>query len=420
MTRTTAKRRLDAAGGKRASKLQSANQINVELLQSNISIRARARGAMLNNPLIRNGVENSVGEIVRTGVMSACPDDDAKSAWEAFNKTADEDKRTNFDGLLAQIVRSVIVDGEAFLQVLDFGGTTTLRLLMPEQIDESKTMRLDDGFVVQGIEFDNSGQRRGYWIRPYVPTDVFPTFPASEFVDAFQILHIMKPVSTGQVRGLSWLAPCLMSAGELNSAVDALIVAAKIGAMHAVIVTDSNDNSDTDPYAPPAELSPGSVVKLPAGMGVTVSNPNQFQQSESLIRQITLQIAAGLGVPEHYCNGNLSNANYSSLRAGLLPFRQRVEQLQTTVLEPQLLNPLWNRVVGGDDASWLWPTFRHVDPSKTISADVAEIEAGLASRSQKIAERGFYPAQIDEQRAQDQQREQTLGLTHDLQESASK
>lgn len=410
MTRTTAKRRLDAAGGRRAAKLQTANQINVELIQSNIAIRQRARGAMLNNPLIRNAVENSVGEIVRTGVMSACADDTAKASWEAFNRNADYDKRTSFDGLLAQIVRSVIVDGEAFVQVIGFGSETSLRLLMPEQIDEAKTMRLDNGYIVQGIEFTAEGERRGYWIRPYVPTDVFPTFPASEFVDAVQILHVFKPVSAGQVRGLSWLAPCLMSAGELNAAVDALIVAAKVGAMHAVIVTDSNDNSDTDPYAPPAELSAGSIVKLPAGMGVTVSNPNQFQQSQSLIRQITLQIAAGLGVPEHFCNGDLSNANYSSLRAGLLPFRQRVEQFQTAILEPQLLNPLWERTVGGDDAAWLWPAFQQVDPAKTVAADVAEIDAGLASRSQKIAERGFYPVQIDEQRASDQQREKELGI----------
>lgn len=417
MTRVVkAARRLDAAGGKRAAKLSAASNINNELLTSNYTIRARARGAMLNNPLVRNAVENIVGEVVRTGVMTASTNEVAAEVWESFNKSADYDGRTSFDGLLAEIVRSVIVDGEAFVQLLesaDADGDLSIRLIMSDQVDESKTARLQDGgYIVQGVQFSKEGIREGYWIRPYCPTDIFPNYPESVFYPVEDILHVFKPVSAGQVRGLSWLAPCLLSAGELDQAVDALIVAVKMSAMHAVIVTDQNDQSADDPYAPPSELSPGSIVKLPAGMTATISNPQQFTTSQQLIRQISLQIAAGLGVPEHFCNGDLSNANYSSLRAGLLPFRQRVEQFQTTVLEPQLLNPIWDKLFPlYVPPAWLWPAFQQVDPAKTISADVAEIQAGLASRSQKITERGFYPAAVDDARAADLQREKALGLS---------
>ena len=97
------------------------------------------------------------------------------------------------------------------------------------------------------------------------------------------------------------------------------------------------------------------------------------------------------------------------MRAGLLPFRQRVEQIQYGILAPQLLRPIWRQVttwtlLSGDLAApdfevnprdylaceWLPPAFMQVDPMKQVQADVAEMNAGLTSR-RKLWPRGAGP-----------------------------
>jgi capsid protein len=132
-------------------------------------------------------------------------------------------------------------------------------------------------------------------------------------------------------------------------------------------------------------------------------------------------LAAGLGLPEHMLSGDLTQANYSSIRAGLLPFRARVEQVQYNTLVPQLLNPVWRRVMFveslstdiGEPASveWLPPRWAQVDPQKDTEATVAEIEAGLTSRKKAVAERGWNIDELDAEIAADRQREATLGLS---------
>ena len=116
----------------------------------------------------------------------------------------------------------------------------------------------------------------------------------------------------------------------------------------------------------------------------------------------------------------MTGANYSSLRAGLLPFRQRVEQIQYGILVPQLLRPIWRRVVtwgvlSGELAApdfeanprdylaceWLPPAFMQVDPAKQVQADVAEMNAGLTSRRKLVAARGWALEGLDAEIAAD-------------------
>ena len=161
-------------------------------------------------------------------------------------------------------------------------------------------------------------------------------------------------------------------------------------------------------------FEPGTLKRLPTGIDVKFNTPAQTQEVAAFLRLNLQQLAAGLGLPEHLLSGDLTGANYSSLRAGLLPFRQRVEQLQYGMLVPQLLRPIWRRVVtwavlSGDldapdyEASprdylaceWLPPAFQQVDPMKHVQADVAEMEAGLTSRRKLVAARGWALEDLD-------------------------
>lgn len=200
----------------------------------------------------------------------------------------------------------------------------------------------------------------------------------------------------------------------------------KIAAMHAGFLIDQNGTAGESYTGEEAGgilesgLEPGTLKRLPTGNDVKFNTPSQTQEVAAFLRLNLQQLAAGLGLPEHLLSGDLTGANYSSLRAGLLPFRQRVEQIQYGTLVPQLLRPIWRQVItwtllSGDldgpdfEASprdymaceWLPPAFMQVDPAKQVQADVADMEAGLTSRRKLVAARGWALEDLDAEIAAD-------------------
>lgn len=419
-------RRFDgAAGGRRGWGMGTFGRINPEVAAAGASLRGRARYLANNNPWIANAVANWTGALIGSGIMptSQHPDAAARKAlatlFNGWAEEADADGRTTFWGLQADVARGVVVDGEAFVQFLD---SDRLRLIPPELIDESMTRELGDGgVIVQGVEFDADGRRVAYHVLPSRPHDQFATYAPPVRIDASEILHVMKPLAAGQVRGVSWLAPVILPASELDQLLDALLVGVKVAAMHAGFLIDQNGTSG-EPFDGTGEggvletgLEPGTLRRLPTGMDIKFSTPQQTAEVAAFLRLNLQQLAAGLGLPTHFVDGDLTGANYSSLRAGLLPFRQRVEQIQYGTFVPQFLAPVWRRVVtyAGltgelDDfgpewlaVEWLPPKPMQVDPLKDTQATVAEIEAGLTSRRKAVAERGWSIEQLDEEIAAD-------------------
>jgi capsid protein len=61
-------------------------------------------------------------------------------------------------------------------------------------------------------------------------------------------------------------------------------------------------------------------------------------------------------------------------------------------------------------ADWLPTKWDWVDPLKDANAEITQIEAGLKSRTQAIAERGYDAEQVDREIAAERARERALGL----------
>ena len=414
-------RRFDAAaGGRRGFGIGTMGRTGTETATAAPVIRSRARYRAANDAWIGNAVGNMVGAMVGSGIVPTPqhPEPEIRAelgTWfDTWAETADADQRTDFWGLQAEIARGLVVDGESFVQIIDADQGPKLRLLPTELIDESKTAELSDGrFIVSGVEFNADGTRAAYYVLPARPTDVFATTGVPVRVPADQIIHVFKPLGPGQVRGVSWLAPVILAANELDQLADALAMGAKVAAMFAGFITNQNAVGGEDPFDGEAQpgLEPGTLVRLNGGWDIKFATPGQVSEVAPLLKHNLRQLAAGLGIPEHLLSGDLSDANYSSLRAGLIPFRQRIEQVQYHVLVPQLLNPIWARVVAHGTteiaapdyetnprayrAEWLSPAFIQVDPVKQVQADTAELEAGLTSRRKLVAARGWSLEDLD-------------------------
>lgn len=428
-------RSYDGASGAKRRGFGTSGSINGETLAAAVPLRSRGRYVAANNGYISNGVAAIVGEAVGAGIepVAKAADPDLRASltdtFANFADTADAEGRTDLRGLLTQMVRATVIDGESFAVIEEDVDGITIRVLPAEMVDESVTRdTAEGGYIVAGVEFNARGQRVAYHIQPQRPTDVFPTAREPIRIDAKDVLHLMRPEGPGQVRGVSWLAPILLAVNELSQLQDALLVGAKISAMHAGFVTDQNNIagggafSDADGLTD-ISLEPGVVRVLPSGTDIKFNSPSEAKESVAFAKLTLGQIAAGMGVPQHLVDGDLSNANYSSLRAGLLPFRQRVEQFQYHCIVPQVLAPLWRRVmthayVAGAEfelapallAEWLPPRPMQVDPAKDTQALKEQMALGLTSRSQAVASLGWDVAALDKEIAADKARESDLGL----------
>lgn len=401
-----------AAGGRRASGMGHFGRINPEVAAAAPSLRSRAAYLAHNNPWISQACANWTGALVGAGIVptSKHPDPVQRKAinayFEQWAAEADAEGRTDFWGLQSIAADSMVKAGESVALILDTEDRPRLRIIPADLLDEFKT---DGDLTFSGVELDPNGKRLGYWITPERPGNVFATHAPSVRVDASAVLHVFKPQAPGQVRGVSWLAPVILPAGDFDQLCDALLVGAKVAAMHTGFITDMNGTS-TDAYDDLGDVSlePGALRRLGIGQDVKFNTPGQLQQVEAFLKLNLQQLAAGLGLPDHLLSGDLTGANYSSLRAGLLPFRTRVEQIQYGVLVPQFLAPIWRKVIAhgvlsGDldapdferdpaaylTADWLPPAHLQVDPMKQVQADIAELEAGLTSRRKLVAARGW-------------------------------
>ncbi len=394
-------------------------------------VQRRARHFAVNNPLAHSGVTAWTTAAVGAGITATSqhPNPETRktldAAFKAWTRRADLEELTDFAGLQAAAVRSERIDGEALFRWVG----NQLQAIPAEMLDMAMTRDLAGGaFIANGVELDALGRRVAYWVNPAKPSDQFPTYAQPIRIPAEDVLHVYRPTGPGAVRGVSALANVLLRLSELDGLEDALQTNAKVAALLSVILTNENsmDDGTGDPFAEGQSLEPGAMFKIPGGWKVNTTAPQQAQQVAEFLSHLSRSIAAGLDVPEHLLTGDLRQANYSSLRAALVSFRQKIESYQFHTLVPQLLNPVWRRVMtnaalsGEIDAplnddlfavEWIPPAQPWVDPLKDAEATLKLMGAGLLSRRQAVASLGYSIDELDSEIAADRARESALNLT---------
>lgn len=400
-------------------------------------LQRRARHFHENNPLAHSGVSAWVNAAVGAGITATSQHPDATTRkildaeFRRWTRRADLEARSSFEGLQAAAVKAERIDGEALFRFVG----DQLQQIPAEQLDMSMTRDLGGGrLIANGVELDADGRRVAYWIHPAKPSDQFPTYATPVRVPAEDVIHVYRPTGPGAVRGVSALAPILLRLAELDATEDAYQVAAKVSALLSVILSNANDMSGEDPLPEGVSLEPGAILKLSGGWNVNTIAPQQAQQIGEFLSHMTRTIAAGLDVPEHLLTGDLRQANYSSLRAGLVAFRQKIEAYQFQCLVPQMLDPVWRRVMaeavlsGRIDADlnedlfaveWIPPAQPWVDPLKDANATLALLKGGLMSRRQAVAQLGYSVDELDAEIAADRAREAALGLKFNNEEKSN-
>jgi len=424
--------------------------VNALIAASGPDITARARWLVRNNGYAVNAVEswaaNTAGDGIKPISKIADParKEELQRLWLGWTDEADAEGLTDFYGLQRRAAREVFIAGEVFFRIRPrrtgdgLSVPLQLQMLPAEMLPLEQSGTAANGNAIrQGIEFDRIGRRVAYHFLRRHPGDSTEPGLAGEVVrvPASEVIHVIDPVEGGQLRGVSKLAPAIVKLFLLDQYDDAELDRKKVAAMYAMFVTSP---APENPLVPPGddddpggvEISPGQVVRLDPGEDVTVGQPADSGATyEPFQYRTLLQISAALGIPYPYLANDMVKGNFSNSRLALIEFRRRVSAWQHSVMVYQLCRPVYARwmdaavLSGALDlpnyetnrsrlliADWLPTKWDWVDPLKDANAEIAQIEAGLKSRTQAIAERGFDAEQVDREIAAEHARERALGL----------
>ena len=339
-------------------------------------------------------------------------DERLENLWGEWERQADVTGEMGFYAQQSLSVRAMVESGEVVQRFIDRPLDEPHRVPLQVQLLEADFIdQWRDGITGEGVaglertrlgvglgEFD---RRLGLWLNPWHPGEINTTATrpgASTFVPAEELVHLFKPLRPGQVRGVPWFAPILMTARDLADFIDAINVKARVEACFAGFIT--NDDS-TAPLLDPAQpgfagldranpnaqitsLEPGMLKELRAGQDIKFAQPTSAGQVAPILMFNLQAMAAGVGCTYDQVTGDLTGANFSSLRAGKVEFRRLIEQLQEHVLIPRMCRRTWDRftsraVLAGlmpqrrdpYGVTWQTPAWEPINPKDDMEADKA-------------------------------------------------
>ena len=371
----------------------------------------------------------------------------ADAAWAEWGKrgVADVEGRHTRDALIALIVKAAKVSGDGLIQRIadrDAPLAWRLRVMEGDMLDESKNGPLPEGGrITQGVEQSPMGRVVAYWIRKGHPGENWPLVGAlstdSVRVPAEDIIHFFIPLRPGQLRGIPMSAPVLATKRDLADLNHFELVRRKVETSVAGFIIPGDDleeshvSPDDDGNISPGaydsdgniveDIQPGLLATLRGGKDIRFHTPMAAGGHVEQAKHYLHDVAVGLGLSYEQLTGDLSGANYSSLRAGLLEFWRRIESEQWLWLIPTVMDRLWDWCMAGAyikglidtpevPVEWSPPKRASVDPSKDILADYLKVRGGFAPWSDVVAENGYTAARMSELLAA----ERALWDLHDL------
>lgn len=433
------------------------------------TLRDRCRELARDNPLARRYLRLCVANIVGPKGMRLIPQvpqldgtgfDDAVNpkitrAWLRWcrRENASASRRLSFLQLERQAVRTWKSEGEYLAQIVigadnPFG--FALQPLDNDQLDHTLNRAPAPGVneIRMGVEINRWGMPVGYWIWTAHPTDRSRD-RRRERIPAERIIHVYDEERPNQTRAASSLASVLGKLKMSDAIDEALLVLLRTAASkmafweQTVEDADIDDDEDGsadgdvetgatfDPNAPlPMDATPGTIERVPYGWKLKPWDPGQpTAEYQPFTKRVDRNVAAGLDIAYGSLTGDLSEANYGSLRVGMLTerdgwetdqelvislFHERVYRawLPMALMSGQLALPYDTDRYLAPEAYRVQPRgFDWIDPSKDIDAALREVAAGLNTLTNLAAERGRDFAELVRQRAEEMRIAQDAGVT---------
>lgn len=360
------------------------------------------------DPFGRAAVQTMVNYIMGKG-LNITPKADDPQVWLVWRDFWSSE-RNKMELKQFEIVTRLFRDGEVFIQFFDKDedgrdtGKATIRLVDPLLIRNPGTTgeRLPDNFnkttTKAGIEHDADDIEKviRYWVMSNADTAKFNDVMADD------MLHIKIFSDSDQKRGESFIQPVMRlfrHYGQwlenrilLNKMRTAIVMIKEVSGTPAQVAqmaqTIGNMQNTRTGDTKKEQIRGGTVITANPGVKYNMQSPNiNASDVKDDGREIKLNIAAGLNIPE-YMFGDASNANFSSTLIAEAPFVKAVEYWQV-VLEywfKQLYKRVMERAVKGrvltppDDKEFM----RRLKKVNDLQEQEGETEDGLTPREKEL------------------------------------
>ncbi|OGP75471.1 MAG: phage portal protein, partial [Deltaproteobacteria bacterium RBG_13_58_19] len=383
----------------------------------------------------------------------------AETIFDRWQKYADASNRQKFNGLQALAFRKIVEDGEIItnLPMLNDPWRPLKRGLELIEADRLGTPFGKQG-VFSGIEVGSERKEPlKYWIRKAnLTTNDYEMLryewvglPARDSRGRPLLLHTYFQKRPGQLRGIPFLAPALTYFKHFADYLSAEVVAAKIAACVALVISQSDPMGALNPPTTSApgqgedkkleKWEPASILRLAVGESATMIDPKRGGETFATFVVMVLRIiSASTGLPYELLLKDFSKTNYSSARAALLEARRWFMFLRA-YFGQEWCQPIWELILeeaylDGSfpaknfyeyqaeycRAQWIGGGWGWVDPVKEVKASIEAINAGLSTHAKEIAGQGEDWEETFDQLMREKKYAQAMGLTFQAPAPASR
>lgn len=386
---------------------------NAEIGQGLARIRNRARDTIRNNEYAKRAVGVFGSNVVGYGISIVPKSPREATSWNAWSNSleCDADGTSSLAGLIKLAVTERFGAGEVLIRrrwrkaTDGYAIPLQIQVLEADHLDESKIGPQANGnYCILGKEFDLLGACVAYWIFPEHPGEMTgwtTSSLVSKRVPASEIIHYYRRDRPSAVRGVSELAVSLMRYRDLADWHDAELVRKKMEAcVMAIISSDKPDKAlGLTGTAGVEKMRPGLIARIGASEQVTFNNPGASGAGGEFSRFELHALAVGSGITYAQLTGDMSQANFSSNRMGLIEFRGLIEQEQWLSLVPVVLQRIrtwWREAAAlqgiplGNQAAdaYTMPAKPQVDPLKDTMTAKESVRGGFSTLSEVLRERG--------------------------------
>ena len=379
------------------------------------TLRNRARYERLNNSYLAGIAETLANDLIGTGPRLQLSTGNADSDRAIERAFFDWSWSIKLADKLRTMRQSKLIDGEAFAMCINNprldGVQLDLRLIEAEQVSTPIGMLIPletpEGSIVDGLEFDGTGNVVAYKVLKYHPGS---NYRVSNFeynrVEAANMFHWFASLRPAQNRGVSEVAPCLRLFADMRRYTSAVIAAAETAADFAAFLHSNSPAAEVDEVDPfqSMEIEKRTMVTLPEGWSVSQLRSEQPTSTYAMFkREIISEIARCMQLPFNIAALDSSNHNFASGRMDHAIFvaNQRIlrDELERMMLdrlfrmwcdEAALVGLIPSEMPPINDWvwSWTWDGREHVDPMKEANATESRLRTHTTTLAHEYAKQG--------------------------------
>jgi len=391
--------------------------------------------------LARKSVQHGIRPQVRT--RNERLNKDIEKAFRRWSKKVNLRKNLSWARLQALWLREIVTAGEAFSHSIILQDGFYIEAFEPEQLSSGLFETIGSTgkgeTVSRGIRYDDLGRPVSYYVEKNLPglEGSLAPFDYDE-IAADRVQHIYQITRPSAWRGASHFDSPAIPLDDVDSAryhtLKSIEMAARYG-IHVQLPEDVDPLNEMDGLGAKLNedneleynMANGSVNMM-QGAASMLASPHPGPQFTPFVDSVLMAVAARMGVPAHAVTGDVSKANYSSLRAAFQEARNTYHEMQDLLIEMgcEPVFELWlrNAVKTGevlltenvgimevmDSLEWQRPGFPYVDPLKEGQADDLAIARGTKTFDQVCAEQGLDGREQRERIKQAQALDEEIGV----------